>query len=398
MKKYPNPYTPGAGFMPAYLAGRENTIDDAKKYMYSLQKRYPQNSIIYYGLRGVGKTVLLNRIEQEADELDIMYEHIEISETGKNFIKQISNATNKFIRRMSITETAKTFASKAASILKSFMITYNAEDHSFSASLGGAVEENISSGDLSADLTELFVALGNTANKSDSTVCFFIDEIQYMSVNEMEALVNAIHRVNQLRLPIMIFGAGLPKILKTLGEVKSYSERLFRFVNITALSEKEARKAIEKPAVEYGITYSEDAIKNILSITEGYPYFIQEFCHTTWDITEGTVIKEEDILGAIKLFENRLDEGFFKVRYDRCTKMEKEFMFAMIKCDKLPCTISNVATIMHKKVNSISLTRGNLINKGLIYATDHAEIDFTVPQFDKYLRRINPELTIQERL
>ncbi len=392
MNKYPNPYTPGAGFMPAYLAGRETTINEAKKYMISLRKRYPQNSVIYYGLRGVGKTVLLNRIEQEADELEIMYEHIEISETGKNFIKQVSNATNKFIRKMSVSEVAKELALKAATILKSFKITYNAEDNSFSAGLENVVVG--SSGDLSYDLTELFVALGNTANKSGETVCFFIDEIQYMSVNEMEALVNAIHRINQLRLPIMIFGAGLPKILKTLGEVKSYSERLFRFVNITALKKEEAREAITNPPKDYEVSFTNKAVEKILSITEGYPYFIQEFCYNVWDMTDNMVISDDDVNNTVSTFEKRLDEGFFKVRYDRCTKKEKEFMIAMVKCGKLPCTISNVASIMQKKVSAISLIRGNLIYKGLIYSTDHAEIDFTVPQFDKFIIRVSPTLAI----
>lgn len=391
--RYANPYTPGAGFMPGHLAGREEILKDAEKYLNTLVLGYPQQSIIYYGLRGVGKTVLLNAIECKIDEIPVLMEHIEIAEK-RNFTQQIANSSKKFIHKMSFKETAKDIVNKAQGLLKAFTLTYNPGEQTFS--VGMSEGEYITTGDLSDDLTDLFVSMGKMAEKTGYAICFFVDEIQYMKESEAEALVNAIHRCNQLRLPIMIFGAGLPKIIKTLGQIKSYSERLFRFEEIGALDEQEAKDAIIKPVEPLLVQYEEDAINRIIEITQGYPYFIQELCSAVWEWLDSDVrvISAKDVEAAVPEFYKNLDSGFYKVRYDRCTHKEKLFIFAMVKCGDLPCTISNVARIMGRSVRSVSTYRAQLINKGVIYATGHAEIDFTVPGFDEYLKRINPELTI----
>lgn len=362
--KYANPYTPGAGFMPGHIAGRKESLERAEKYLNTIVLGYPQQSVIYYGLRGVGKTVLLNAIECKTDDMPVLMGHIEIAEK-KNFTQQITNYSKKFIHKMSFKETAKDFVSKVT-------------------------------GDLSDNLTDLFVAMGKMAEKTGYAICFFVDEIQYMKDEEIGALVNAIHRCNQLRLPLMIFGAGLPKILKTLGKVKSYSERLFRFEEIDALSDEDARDAIVKPAEPLEGSYTEEALKRIIRETQGYPYFIQELCSAIWEelAPEQTVIDIDDVEHAIVKFYENLDLGFYKLRYDRCTHKEKIFIFAMAKCKKLPCSISNVAKMMESEVASISPYRAQLINKSVIYATGYAEIDFTVPGFDRFLKRVNPELQI----
>ena len=362
--KYANPYTPGAGFMPGHIAGRKESLERAEKYLNTIVLGYPQQSAIYYGLRGVGKTVLLNAIECKTDDMPVLMGHIEIAEK-KNFTQQITNYSKKFIHKMSFKETAKDFVSKVT-------------------------------GDLSDDLTDLFVTMGKMADKTGYAICFFVDEIQYMKDEEIGALVNAIHRCNQLRLPLMIFGAGLPKILKTLGKVKSYSERLFRFEEIDALSDEDARDAIVKPAEPLEGSYTEEALKRIIRETQGYPYFIQELCSAIWEelAPEQTVIDIDDVEHAIVKFYENLDLGFYKLRYDRCTHKEKIFIFAMAKCKKLPCSISNVAKMMESEVASISPYRAQLINKSVIYATGYAEIDFTVPGFDRFLKRVNPELQI----
>lgn len=392
--RYANPYTPGAGFMPGYLAGREEILADAEMYLNTLVLGYPQQSIIYYGLRGVGKTVLLNAIEGKTDDMPVLMEHIEIAEK-KNFTRQIANSSKKFIHKMSFKETAKDIVNKAQGLLKAFSLTYNPGDQTFSIGMNDV--EYITTGDLSDDLTELFVSMGKMADKTGYAICYFIDEIQYMKDEEVEALVNAIHRCNQLRLPIMIFGAGLPKIIRMLGKIKSYSERLFRFEEIDALSEQDAKDAITKPAEQLGVRYAEDAVNRIIKETKGYPYFIQELCSAVWNSfdSEKGVIAKSNVENAISQFYENLDSGFYKMRYDRCTHVEKMFIFAMVKCGYLPCTISNVAKIMRKEVKSISPYRAQLINKGVIYATGHAEIDFTVSGFDEYLKRINPELIIE---
>lgn len=391
--RYASPYTPGAGAMPRYLAGRESMLEEADKILEAVAMGYPQKPSIYYGLRGVGKTVLLNAIEEKAEELDILYAHIEIAEK-RSFIVQIANASKKIIHRMSVIESVKDLGHKALGILQAFQVTYNPEEQTFTA---GIAEPSmyVSSGVLSDDLTEMFVAMGRMAAKAKRAICFFVDEIQYMKPNEMEALINALHRVNQLRLPITIYGAGLPKILKILGEVKSYSERLFQYIEVAELSDHAATDAIVKPATELGVQYEEEAVEEIKEWSKGYPFFIQELCNTIWEETESEIIKKSDVERVIPVFLDKLDKGFFKIRYDRCTKKEHDFLFAMVRCGSLPCTISNVAKILGKRVSSISPTRAQLISKGIIYSTGHGEIDFTVPQFDRYLKRINPDLIIE---
>ena len=391
--RYASPYTPGAGAMPRYLAGRESMLEEADKILEAVAMGYPQKPVIYYGLRGVGKTVLLNAIEEKAEELDILYAHIEIAEK-RSFIVQIANASKKIIHRMSVIESVKDLGHKALGILQAFQVTYNPEEQTFTA---GIAEPSmyISSGVLSDDLTEMFVAMGRMAAKAKRAICFFVDEIQYMKPNEMEALINALHRVNQLRLPITIYGAGLPKILKILGEVKSYSERLFQYIEVAELSDHAATDAIVKPATELGVQYEEEAVEEIKEWSKGYPFFIQELCNTIWEETGSEIIKKSDVERVIPVFLDKLDKGFFKIRYDRCTKKEHDFLFAMVRCGSLPCTISNVAKILGKRVSSISPTRAQLISKGIIYSTGHGEIDFTVPQFDRYLKRINPDLVIE---
>lgn len=392
--KYASPYTPGAGAMPSYLAGRNEMLENAEKTLQALVNGYPQKSVVYYGLRGVGKTVLLNAIEDQAEQLNILYSHIEIAEK-RSFIIQIANASKKMIHQMSVVEAAKDFGRKAVGILQAFQVTYNPEDQTFTAG-EGEPSAYVSTGVLSDDLTEMFVAMGRTAVKAGKAICFFIDEIQYMKTNEMEALINALHRVNQLRLPIIVYGAGLPKILRILGEVKSYSERLFKFILVSKLSDEEATAAIVNPARKLNVMYEDGAVNEIKKWTEGYPYFIQELCDTVWEYTNKEIIFESDVERVIPTFETNLDKGFFKVRFDRCTKKEQDFLFAMVKCGDLPCTISNVAKILGKKGNAVSPTRAQLINKGLVYSTGHGEIDFTVPQFDLFLKRINPQLRIEK--
>ena len=397
----PNPYTPGAGFMPAYLAGREKLLEDAEKYLEAIEKGYPQQSVIYFGLRGVGKTVLLNAIEEIADNRNILYEHIEIKERKNQrsergyFEQQIANICKKFLHAMSIKESAKSLLRRAIGVLKGFTITYNPQEGTFSAGVEtDGIVEYIGTGDLPSDMTDLLVALGKAANESGSTICFFIDEIQYMKEIEIEALVGAIHRCNQLRLPVMVFGAGLPKILKTMGDAKSYTERLFRFEEVDALTEEAAKYAVREPAADENVSYSDEAMNKIIEVTGRYPYFIQAFCSAIWEQCDGDTIEGDDVEKALPVFWSDMDKGFFMVRFERCTKREKQFMFAMVKCGELPCTISNVAMIMNMNVSKISTFRAQLINKGLIYATGHAEIDFTVPQFDGFLKRINPGLEL----
>ena len=384
-----NPYTPGAGSMPPVLAGRETTLENAFNYLDNVQGGYPQQPVIYFGLRGVGKTVLLNSIENAADNKNMLYTHIEASEDGK-FTTRLVTALVRFTNSISTKSTAENISKRCVSLIRSFRVTYNIIDNRLSLDANPDANESI--GIYEDDLAEIVTTLGQAAKRTGDSICIFVDEMQYLSKEEIVGLVVALHRCNQLRLPVIFFGAGLPKIRKAVGEAKSYAERLFKFEEVDALTKEGAAHAISGPAENFGIKYSEDAIDTIFNITEGYPYFIQEFCSIVWNKEKGTVITKKDVQSAEPDFLTSLDKGFFSVRYDKCSNMEKAFMAAMVKCGELPCTISNVSTTMNRSVKSLSPFRGKLISKGLIYATGHAEIDFTVPQFDGFIRRINPEL------
>ena len=367
-----NPYTPGAGFPPSYLAGRDDTIEDAEKTLQYVENGIVQRSKIYYGLRGVGKTVLLNKIEEIADDNLVMYEHLEVSEEH-SFKEMLATSVQKLLTQMSVKAELKQFFQKAASILKAFQIKYSQGDveYSFSMKEVQPAYGTADTGQFENDLKEILVSMGVVAKKTGNMVCFFIDEVQYLKQEELTALITALHRINQKQLPILVFAAGLPKIAKLAGDSKSYAERLFEFVPIDSLKYDDARQALMNPAKAQGVNYTEDAIEYIVRITDGYPYFIQEYGKQAWEKMQNKV-------------------------YDRATKREKDFMFGMVKCGDLPCTIAEVARQMDTTPQSIGPLRSQLIHKGFIYSTSYGEIDFTVPQFDKYLLRVNPELKIDE--
>lgn len=382
-----NPYTPGAGVMPGYLAGRDEILQDGKDSIYSLMHNYPRQPIIYYGLRGVGKTVLLTALREYAIKEGVLTFHFEIQEKV-SLINDIILSANQTLSKISKVEKIKNIFETAKNSLQSFTLTYTTGENSISVEMSRKLGEMM----LQSNLVELLLNLGRLAKESKNTIIYFIDEIQYAKQNELEALITAQHRINQERLPITIIAAGLPKILVNMTESKTYAERMFAFVEISSLDYKDAKNAIVNPGKPFDITYTEEALKEIYKITEGYPYFIQQFCYL---ISKKYKDIDLNIVNEMKTaFFKELDKSFFKVRFDKCTPREKEFMFAMANCDKLPCTVANVAHIMNKELKSISPIRARLINKGLIYATRHGEIDFTVPKFKEFLKR---EGVIQEK-
>ncbi len=376
MKKI-NPYTP----MTEYLAGRDEVIQEGKDSIYSLMHGYPRQPIIYYGLRGVGKTVLLTALREYAIKEGVLTFHFEIQEKV-SLINDIILSASQTLSKISKVEKIKNIFEAAKNSLQSFTLTYTTGENSISVEMNKKLSEMM----LQSNLVELLLNLGRLAKESKNTIIYFIDEIQYAKQNELEALITAQHRINQERLPITIIAAGLPKILVNMTESKTYAERMFAFVEISSLEYKDAKNAIVNPGKPFDITYTEEALKEIYRITEGYPYFIQQFCHI---ISKKYKEIDLNIVNEMKsIFFKELDKSFFKVRFDKCTPKEKEFMFAMVSCGELPCTVANVAHIMNKELKSISPIRARLINKGLIYAARHGEIDFTVPKFDEFLKRI----------
>lgn len=379
-----NPYRPGAGLKPMYLAGREDEISEVSRIFDALSMQIPTQSIIYSGLRGVGKTVLINELYTIAEKNGIFCRHIEIEEK-QDFIAQIAACAQTFLREVSIKERVKHLIAKSIDSIKSLVISFDPNDSTFSLSM--QEKELYKSNSLTQSLTDVFVNIGAVALEAETPLCFFIDEIQYMKSHELGSLIAALHRSNQMGYPLMVIGAGLPKIYKMLSEEKSYAERLFMYKEIGSLSREQSIEAIAYPVERFNVTYTAKALDKIIDITKGYPYFIQQFCQIIYNNTDSNTIDENDVENSIKDFFDILDKGFFKVRYERCSEMDKKFIFAMVDCGELPCTISNVARNMNKTVKSISPTRAQLINKGLIYAVRHSELDFTVPEFDGFIKR-----------
>jgi Cdc6-like AAA superfamily ATPase len=381
-----NPYRPGAGLMPTYLAGRDEDINNVEQMFEALTMNIPTQSIIFGGLRGVGKTVLINTLQKSAEDKGIFCRHIEMEERS-DFISQISSCALGFLRKVSTNEKFKPLIKKPLDAIKTLVVSFDTNGNTFS--LTRQEKDLYRSNNLTQSLTEVFTTIGETAYKTKIPICFFIDEIQYMKNTELSALITALHRTNQLGYPVMVIGAGLLKINKMLSDEKTYSEKLFLYKEIDVLTQEQSRNAIVKPVEQFGVTYTDKAVDKIISITKGYPFFIQQFCKIIYQNTDDKVIGDTHVEKSINEFYEMLDNGFFKARYERCADSDKKFLFAMTNCNQLPCNISSVASNLNKSVTSISTTRAQLISKGIIYPARYKELDFTVPEFSGFIHRLD---------
>lgn len=368
MIDYRNPYTPEAGVMPKYLAGRDNILETASSQIKALAANYPTRSVVLYGLRGTGKTVLLNAIESIADNEGILVHHIEIEEKKSLLVP---------------------LASRCRSLSVSLARSIGANEEPFSLKFTEEALKTslVPSRNLSDNFTDILIAIGKLAQTAEMPILFGIDDLQYAGKDELGSFVYALHRVTQLGLPIMFCCAGLPNLLQMLGEAKTYSERQFNFVKIGPLPYESAVEAIVRPAQKLNVDYSDEALDAIIDYSEGYPYFIQELCSTVWTSSDSKCISLETVLGCRPLSNERLDEHFFSRQYNRCTQIQKQFLRVMAHCTELPCTLADIAHYMERKVPSIMPLRNRLIGKGIIYSTDGGKVDFTVPQFGRYLKR-----------
>ncbi len=247
------------------------------------------------------------------------------------------------------------------------------------------------SGDIEFDLPDLMLAIGQAAKAAQRPVAILIDELQYLSEAEFSALIMSIHKLNQSSLPVILIGAGLPQILGLAGTSKSYAERLFKFPEIGALDEKDAVNAIVNPARDEGVTFDKGAVHQILSLTERYPYFLQQWAHEAWNVADGNRIVAKDVLQAHNNAIAVLDEGFFKVRFDRCTPSERKYMRALAELGSGIQRSGDIAQLLKVKTTSVAPTRSSLIKKGMIYSPSHGDTAFTVPLFDQYMKRAIPK-------
>lgn len=386
MDRAQNPYTPNAGAPPRYLAGRRAEVDDFRILLKRLGAGYTEQSLVVTGLRGVGKTVLLGEYQKIAAEVGWVAADAEVSKTTP-FGPQMANLARRALFQVSPKARWGERARGAAAVLKSFSLTVK-PDGSLVAGLD--VDADLGRGDsgnLNDDLADVFEAIGNAALERGSGVVFLFDEIQFLSKAELEALIGAVHRTVQRQLPITFAGAGLPQLPGLAGDAKSYAERLFKFPMIGELPDSAATQALVEPARLEGVDFEPPAIGMILKYTEGYPYFIQEFGRAVWNIAEGPTITEADAELAQTIVEAELDESFFRARIQRSTMEERRYMRAMADLGPDAQKAADVAEVLGKGSDQVAPLRARLINKGLLYTPRYGFAQFTVPQFDQFMRR-----------
>lgn len=380
-----NPFAPGAGSRPPELAGRQTIIDDARVAIDRALLGKPSRSQMFLGLRGVGKTVLLNAVEIMAGERGHLTSSIEAPE-NKSLGELLLPRVHQVLRKLSLTENAKSKAHDAMRALRSFASVFKFEYGDMAIAVDAEVGV-ADSGDLENDLPELFVRIGEAAKAAGKAWTLLIDEVQYLSQKDLAALIVSMHKINQRELPVLFFGAGLPQVAALSGEAKSYAERLFHYPEVGALPEADAKAAIRQPVNEEGAVIDEGALDEIFLKTRGYPYFLQEWGHQSWNLAVGDTITLNDAKQAETTTLRRLDEGFFKVRFDRLTPKEREYVIAMARLGNGPYRSSDVADALGESSQSLGPRRAQIISKGMIYSPSHGDVAFTVPMFNDYLTR-----------
>ncbi len=342
------------------------------------------------GLRGVGKTVLLNEFELLADARGYFHEHIEVSEDG-DLPARLAAAFRRILLSMDAKRRIGDRARRALGILKAFSIRLpNGPELAIDVD---AVHGPADSGDLASDLAGLFVELGEVARDHSTGVLVTIDELHYVGVESLEALVMGLHRATQLGLPITVAGAGLPSLATLTGEAKSYSERIFTFPVIDSLTGDQAHEALVVPAADEGVTWDPDALDRLVEVTSGYPYFLQEFGKQAWDVAEGPDrITLDDVEQSLPVATAELDDGFFRVRTGRTNDAERAYLRAMAELAPGPVRSVEVAVLLGTKATALGPTRDGLLKKSLCYSPRWGEIDFTVPMFDTFMKRWIPDI------
>ncbi len=383
-----NPYTPNAGARPAALVGRDAELEAFDVLLARLTRGYTEQSMLITGLRGVGKTVLLNEFEARARTGGWVSVEAEITK-NEEFGRRMALLTRRAVLQIAPRAGWGERMRRAAGVLRSFQVTVSSEG-TVTAGLDVEAEPGIAdSGELSDDLTDLFVALGEAAREQGTGVAFLIDEVQFLHAPELEALIMALHKTVQRSLPVTLVGAGLPQLPRLAGDAKSYAERLFKFPHIGRLDlEREAPQALTRPAHDLGVSFTPDAVTAIVDYTEGYPYFLQEYGKIVWNLApDGTEIDLESAEAARPLVEAKLDESFFRVRTQRITELELQYLRVMAGLGHGPFRTGDVAEAMGRRSEQLGPTRARLIEKGLLYTPGHGLTAFTVPQFHRYMQR-----------
>lgn len=385
-----NPYAPGAGTPPPELAGRDELRETIRIALQRVLAGRATKSILMVGLRGVGKTVLLDRMRDDAEASGIHTMRVEAPE-NRSLPSILAPQLRQALLRLSRNAQAKELAQRAlrglAGFAKALKVKYQDIEVGFDFEPEPGLADN---GDLEHDLQALLEVTGAAAKNAGAALAMFVDELQYVEEDELAALITALHRTAQRSLPVVLVGAGLPQLPGRMGRAKSYAERLFDFPQVGALSPEAARIAIAKPARDQGVQVNDDALQRIVEETHGYPYFLQEWGKHAWDAAEASPITLHAVELASQAAIAALDESFFRVRFDRLTPLEKKYLRAMAELGPGPHRSGDISDQLNREVTSLGPTRSQLIAKGMIWSPSHGDTAFTVPLFDEFMQRIMP--------
>lgn len=390
MDRARNPYAPGAGLQPPELAGRDELIADALIDMDRILAGRQAKGLMLLGLRGVGKTVLLNRLWREAERKGFSTAKIEAPEGGR-LPELIVPPLRRIIYDLDLMKAADRRIRQAVTIVRNFAaafkVTIGEAEFGMEPAPGRA-----DTGDLENDLSDLLLAVAEAAHSKRTAVALFLDEVQYLSAKELAAIVVACHELAQRGLPFFFVGAGLPQIAALAGNAKSYAERLFNYPEIGPLDDASARVALVRPAQTEGADYAGGAVTRILELTGNYPYFIQEWGFRVWNQADGPVISLADVEAATPGVVAHLDANFFRVRFDRLTELQQKYLRAMAELGPGPSKTGDIAATLGVAATAVATVRQQLIEKGMVWSQRHGETAFTVPLFDSFMRRQMPIL------
>lgn len=390
MDEYRNPFNPGAGVSPPELAGRAEVMQQAVTALERTKRGRHSKSLMVLGLRGVGKTVLLNEIARQADQRGYLTEMVEARD-GDDLRLMLLQSMRRILLAMNRGDQVAEAVKKGLRVLRSFLGGITVSAGGVDITLGVDPEIGMAdSGILEADVTDLLLATGRAAQAAQRPVALLIDELQYVSKDELAALIRGMHAVDQAALPLILFGAGLPQLAGQAGDAKSYAERLFDFPRLDRLAEVDAYAAIREPIEDEDAEIEDDALKEIFRQSHGYPYFLQEWGYNAWNVCTTGRISEEDARKATHISLRKLDGSFFRVRFDRLTPAERDYMRALASLGPDPQRSADVAATLGRKPSSVAPQRDSLIKKGMLYAPEYGLIAFTVPLFDEFMRREMP--------
>lgn len=386
MDPYSNPFSPGAGTPPPELAGRGSILKKADLLLARVLNGRSEKSFLMIGLRGVGKTVLLNSLKQHAEAQGYRSILVECHE-GKSLAALLAPGLRQLLFSLDRMENISRKTRRGLAVLKSFLsgikIVINEIEFGIEGENGAA-----DSGDIEADLPELFTAVAEAAKDRKTAIAILVDELQYLSRSEFSALIMSIHRISQQGLPLVLVGAGLPQLPAIAGDLKSYAERLFDFPDIGPLDPVDARHALTEPLQKVGVYFSDDALEEILNMTKGYPYFLQEWGYHCWNLSPASPIDIATVKEATDSAIKRLDKAFFRVRFDRLTPREREYLRALAELGSGSHRSGEIANILKVDVSKLGPIRDGLIKKGMIYSPSYGETAFTVPLFDQFMIRV----------